>query len=178
MRSTFLLIRGPCSHPRTHGLRRCLQDAAPGVIPGLPTVASIPARPGRITPLQDLSLRLLVSQESGRIASSRPDGSHRPLVQARCFLLLLARLLGRDHQEQTIDPERRGDDEPEDLALEQPAPVRRTLSPEDMELRVASAVCQENPGYQSGGAAAHRPRSVAAAHRRLGPPDVIAAGAV
>jgi hypothetical protein len=57
--------------------------------------------------LHDLRLRLLVQQESERIASSQPDELDLSVVQARtlCWLALLAEA----HEEQATDAERRGD---------------------------------------------------------------------
>ena len=57
--------------------------------------------------LHDLRLRLLVQQESERIADSQPDELDLSVVQARtlCWLALLAEA----HEEQAGDAERRGD---------------------------------------------------------------------
>ena len=57
--------------------------------------------------LHDLRLRLLVQQESERIADSQPDELDLSVVQARtlCWLALLAEA----HEEQATDAERRGD---------------------------------------------------------------------
>ena len=57
--------------------------------------------------LHDLRLRLLVQQESERIANSQPDELDLSVVQARtlCWLALLAEA----HEEQATDAERRGD---------------------------------------------------------------------
>ena len=57
--------------------------------------------------LHDLRLRLLVQQESERIAASQPDELDLSVVQARtlCWLALLAEA----HEEQASDAERRGD---------------------------------------------------------------------
>jgi hypothetical protein len=60
-----------------------------------------------MTHLHDLRLRLLVQQESERIAASQPDELDLSVVQARtlCWLALLAEA----HEEQATDAERRGD---------------------------------------------------------------------
>jgi hypothetical protein len=60
-----------------------------------------------MTHLHDLRLRLLVHQESERIAESQPDELDLSVVQARtlCWLALLAEA----HEEQATDAERRGD---------------------------------------------------------------------
>jgi len=57
--------------------------------------------------LHDLRLRLLVQQESERIAASQPDELDLSVVQARtlCWLALLAEA----HEEQATDAEGRGD---------------------------------------------------------------------
>jgi hypothetical protein len=57
--------------------------------------------------LHDLRLRLLVQQESERIAESQPDELDLSVVQARtlCWLALLIEA----HEEQASDAERRGD---------------------------------------------------------------------
>ena len=57
--------------------------------------------------LHDLRLRLLVQQESERIAASQPDELDLSVVQARtlCWLALLAEA----HEEQASDAEGRGD---------------------------------------------------------------------
>ena len=57
--------------------------------------------------LHDLRLRLLVQQESERIAEGQPDELDLSVVQARtlCWLALLAEA----HEEQASDAERRGD---------------------------------------------------------------------
>jgi hypothetical protein len=61
----------------------------------------------QINHLHDLRLRLLVQQESERIAASQPDELDLSVVQARtlCWLALLAEA----HEEQASDAERRGD---------------------------------------------------------------------
>jgi len=60
-----------------------------------------------MTNLHDLRLRLLVQQESERIAAGQPDELDLSVVQARtlCWLALLAEA----HEEQASDAERRGD---------------------------------------------------------------------
>jgi len=79
----------------------------------LPTAASVPPV-ARIrmtqlhgSQLHDLRLRLLVQQESERIADSQPDELDLSVVQARtlCWLALLAEA----HEEQASDAEGRGD---------------------------------------------------------------------
>ena len=59
--------------------------------------------------LHDLRLRLLVQQESERIAESEPDEEDLDLsvIQARCLCWLA--LLAEAHEEQASDAERRGD---------------------------------------------------------------------
>jgi hypothetical protein len=59
------------------------------------------------TRLHDLRLRLLVQQESERIADSQPDELDLSVVQARCLCWLA--LLAEAHEEQAGDAERRGD---------------------------------------------------------------------
>ncbi len=61
----------------------------------------------RMTQLHDLRLRLLVQQESERIADSQPDELDLSVVQARCLCWLA--LLAEAHEEQATDAERRGD---------------------------------------------------------------------
>ena len=60
-----------------------------------------------MTQLHDLRLRLLVQQESERIASTQPNELDLSVVQARslCWLALLAEA----HEDQATDAERRGD---------------------------------------------------------------------
>jgi hypothetical protein len=60
-----------------------------------------------MTQLHDLRLRLLVQQESERIADSQPDQLDLSVVQARCLCWLA--LLAEAHEEQASDAERRGD---------------------------------------------------------------------
>ena len=62
-----------------------------------------------MTQLHDLRLRLLVQQESERIASTQPSELDLSVVQARslCWLALLAEA----HEDQASDAERRGDTE-------------------------------------------------------------------
>jgi hypothetical protein len=62
-----------------------------------------------MTQLHDLRLRLLVQQESERIANSQPDEIDLSVVQARCLCWLA--LLAEAHEEQAGDAERRGDTE-------------------------------------------------------------------
>jgi hypothetical protein len=57
--------------------------------------------------LHDLRLRLLVQQESERIADSHSDELDLSVVQARCLCWLA--LLAEAHEEQASDAERRGD---------------------------------------------------------------------
>jgi hypothetical protein len=57
--------------------------------------------------LHDLRLRLLVQQESERIADSQADELDLSVVQARCLCWLA--LLAEAHEEQASDAERRGD---------------------------------------------------------------------
>jgi hypothetical protein len=61
----------------------------------------------RMTQLHDLRLRLLVQQESERIAQGQPDELDLSVVQARCLCWLA--LLAEAHEEQASDAERRGD---------------------------------------------------------------------
>jgi hypothetical protein len=60
-----------------------------------------------MTELHDLRLRLLVQQESERIASSQPAELDLSVVQARCLCWLA--LLIEAHEEQATDAERHGD---------------------------------------------------------------------
>lgn len=62
-----------------------------------------------MTQLHDLRLRLLVQQESERIADSQPDELDLSVVQARCLCWLA--LLAEAHEEQATDAERNGDTE-------------------------------------------------------------------
>lgn len=62
-----------------------------------------------MTQLHDLRLRLLVQQESERIADAAAsgDGLDLSVVQARCLCWLA--LLAEAHEDQASDAERRGD---------------------------------------------------------------------
>ena len=60
-----------------------------------------------MTHLHDLRLRLLVQQESERIAESQPDELDLSVVQART--LCWRALLTEAHEQQASDAERRGD---------------------------------------------------------------------
>lgn len=60
-----------------------------------------------MTQLHDLRLRLLVQQESERIASTSPEELDLSIVQARCLCWLA--LLAEAHEEQAGDAEQRGD---------------------------------------------------------------------
>jgi len=60
-----------------------------------------------MTQLHDLRLRLLVQQESERIADAHPDDLDLSLIQARCLCWLA--LLAEAHEDQASDAERRGD---------------------------------------------------------------------
>ncbi len=60
-----------------------------------------------MTQLHDLRLRLLVQQESERIADSQPQELDLSVVQARCLCWLA--LLAEAHEDQATDAERRGD---------------------------------------------------------------------
>jgi hypothetical protein len=60
-----------------------------------------------MTQLHDLRLRLLVQQESERIADTHTDDLDLSVVQARCLCWLA--LLAEAHEEQASDAERRGD---------------------------------------------------------------------
>ena len=62
-----------------------------------------------MTQLHDLRLRLLVQQESERIADSQPTDLDLSVVQARCLCWLA--LLAEAHEDQAGDAERRGDTE-------------------------------------------------------------------
>ena len=62
-----------------------------------------------MTQLHDLRLRLLVQQESERIADSQPTDLDLSVVQARCLCWLA--LLAEAHEDQASDAERRGDTE-------------------------------------------------------------------
>ena len=79
-----------------------------GVLADPATGASVAAAvTPRMTQLHDLRLRLLVQQESERIADSQPDELDLSVVQARCLCWLA--LLAEAHEEQASDAERRGD---------------------------------------------------------------------
>jgi hypothetical protein len=83
-------------------------DATDGVVFSLATGASVDRVVDvRMTQLHDLRLRLLVQQESERIADSQPDELDLSVVQARCLCWLA--LLAEAHEEQASDAERRGD---------------------------------------------------------------------
>lgn len=60
-----------------------------------------------MTQLHDLRLRLLVQQESERIADAHPDDLDLSVIQARCLCWLA--LLAEAHEDQATDAERRGD---------------------------------------------------------------------
>tara|TARA_B100001287_G_scaffold90051_1_gene75457 strand:+ start:130 stop:453 length:324 start_codon:yes stop_codon:yes gene_type:complete len=62
-----------------------------------------------MTQLHDLRLRLLVQQESERIADTQPTDLDLSVVQARCLCWLA--LLAEAHEDQAGDAERRGDTE-------------------------------------------------------------------
>ena len=64
---------------------------------------------GTMTQLHDLRLRLLVQQESERIAESQSTDLDLSVVQARCLCWLA--LLAEAHEDQASDAERRGDTE-------------------------------------------------------------------
>ena len=64
---------------------------------------------GAMTQLHDLRLRLLVQQESERIAESQPTDLDLSVVQARCLCWLA--LLAEAHEDQASDAERRADTE-------------------------------------------------------------------
>lgn len=60
-----------------------------------------------MTQLHDLRLRLLVQQESERIADAHPGDLDLSVIQARCLCWLA--LLAEAHEDQASDAERRGD---------------------------------------------------------------------
>ena len=60
-----------------------------------------------MTQLHELRLRLLVQQESERIAASQPSDLDLSVVQARCLCWLA--LLAEAHEDQASDAESRGD---------------------------------------------------------------------
>ena len=62
-----------------------------------------------MTQLHELRLRLLVQQESERIAASQPTELDLSVVQARCLCWLA--LLAEAHEDQASDAESRGDTE-------------------------------------------------------------------
>ena len=62
-----------------------------------------------MTQLHELRLRLLVQQESERIAASQPSDLDLSVVQARCLCWLA--LLAEAHEDQAGDAESRGDTE-------------------------------------------------------------------
>ena len=72
-----------------------------------PPLAWLQSPTSRMTQLHDLRLRLLVQQESERIANSQPDELDLSVVQARCLCWLA--LLAEAHEDQASDAERRGD---------------------------------------------------------------------
>ena len=81
-----------------------------GTLGKLPTLASVSVRRlGVMTQLHDLRLRLLVQQESERIADSQPLDLDLSVVQARCLCWLA--LLTEAHEDQAGDAEKRGDTE-------------------------------------------------------------------
>ena len=90
------------------GWRIAVANATDGVLPFLAPAASVAAVVAiEMTQLHDLRLRLLVQQESERIADSQPDELDLSVVQARCLCWLA--LLAEAHEEQASDAERRGD---------------------------------------------------------------------
>tara|TARA_Y100001970_G_scaffold288643_1_gene416548 strand:+ start:916 stop:1239 length:324 start_codon:yes stop_codon:yes gene_type:complete len=62
-----------------------------------------------MTQLHDVRLRLLVQQESERIAKTQPGELDLSIVQARCLCWLA--LLAEAHEEQANDAEKRSDTE-------------------------------------------------------------------
>jgi hypothetical protein len=60
-----------------------------------------------MTSLHDLRLRLLVQQESERIAASQPSEMDLSVVQARCLCWLA--VLAEAHEEQAYEAERSGE---------------------------------------------------------------------
>ena len=62
-----------------------------------------------MTQLHELRLRLLVQQESERIAATQPADLDLSVVQARCLCWLA--LLAEAHEDQASDAESRGDTE-------------------------------------------------------------------
>jgi hypothetical protein len=60
-----------------------------------------------MTQLHDLRLRLLVQQESERIAANQGGDLDLSVVQARCLCWLA--LLAEAHEDQATDAEKRGD---------------------------------------------------------------------
>lgn len=93
---------------RCRGIEGAVANATDGVVPIWATAASVaPVVAIRMTQLHDLRLRLLVQQESERIADSQPDELDLSVVQARCLCWLA--LLAEAHEEQATDAERRGD---------------------------------------------------------------------
>ena len=75
----------------------------------LPPLGLVQPGLGAMTQLHDLRLRLLVQQESERIAESQPTDLDLSVVQARCLCWLA--LLAEAHEDQASDAERRGDTE-------------------------------------------------------------------
>jgi len=89
-------------------LRWAVACTTGGVLPRRAAAASVGAVVReRMNQLHDLRLRLLVQQESERIAHSQPDELDLSVVQARCLCWLA--LLAEAHEEQASDAERRGD---------------------------------------------------------------------
>ena len=85
-------------------------SATSGGVPTLLTTARVTGI-GQLfmTQLHDLRLRLLVQQESERIADSQTADLDLSVVQARCLCWLA--LLAEAHEDQATDAERRGDTE-------------------------------------------------------------------
>lgn len=102
-----------------------------------------------MTQLHDLRLRLLVQQESERIANSQSDDDELDLsvVQARCLCWLA--LLAEAHEEQAGDAERRGDTEQamgwfaDSMRLRD---VINVVSSIEIPLPAASADSDDDPG--------------------------------
>jgi hypothetical protein len=92
----------------SRSLTPAVAGATGGVLADRATGASVRSVvTARMTQLHDLRLRLLVQQESERIADSQPDELDLSVVQARCLCWLA--LLAEAHEEQATDAERRGD---------------------------------------------------------------------
>ena len=110
-----------------------------------PRLACPPVARDRMTQLHDLRLRLLVQQESERIADSQPDDLDLSVVQARCLCWLA--LLAEAHEEQASDAERRGDVEQAMGWFADSMRLRDVLFVvSSIEIPLPAAIDQDDPG--------------------------------